>query len=157
MPGGSEDDPLDDSMSLVASDSEDWAGSMNDPSLLPSLEPIVARNTKLLYVLSKAVEELGLEWTPPDEPTRLDEWFLLGRCQVPRQQTAPFFPEVHDELTKSWRLCTSNSSTLTTVDSADEKVYERLPPLDEGHLSIQALQNDDSTCWTYLHHCRQGT
>ncbi|ROL45908.1 hypothetical protein DPX16_11603 [Anabarilius grahami] len=66
-----EDDPLDDIMSLVASDTEDWAGLMNDPAPLPYLEPIDARagmDTELLHVLSKAVEELGLEWSLPEEP-----------------------------------------------------------------------------------------
>lgn len=42
--GGLEDDPLDDSMSLVASDVEDWAVSTNDPTPLPFLKPIDARN-----------------------------------------------------------------------------------------------------------------
>ncbi|KAK2870907.1 hypothetical protein Q8A67_023434 [Cirrhinus molitorella] len=45
------------------------------------------------------------EWSPPEEPSRsrLDEWFLPGHRQVPRQRSWPFFPEVHDEITKSWR------------------------------------------------------
>ncbi|KAL0173816.1 hypothetical protein M9458_029784, partial [Cirrhinus mrigala] len=47
-------------------------------------------------------------------------------------------PEVHEELTKSWRtpysarLRTSSSSALTSVDGAEDKGYERLPPLDES-------------------------
>ncbi len=47
----------------------------------------------LSRVLSNTLEELGLEWSPPEEPSRsrLDEWFLPGRL----------FPEVHDEITKS--------------------------------------------------------
>ncbi len=84
-------------------------------------------DAELFRVLSKAVEELGLEWSPPEEPSRsrLDEWFLPGRRQAPQQQPSPFFPEVHDELTRSWRspysarLRTSASSALTTVDGAE--------------------------------------
>ncbi len=55
--------------------------------------------------MTKAVNELGLEWSPPEEPSRsrLDEWFLPGRHQALRQRSTPFFPEVHDELTKSWQ------------------------------------------------------
>ncbi len=94
----------------------------------------------MLTPLSKAVEELGLEWSPPEEPSRsrLDEWFLPGRRQAPQQRPSPFFPEVHDELTRSWRspysarLRTSASSALTTVDGAEEKGYERMPQLDES-------------------------
>lgn len=57
---GSEDDPLDDSMSLVASDMEDWAGLKNDPTPLP-IKARAGMDATLLHVLSKAVEELGLE------------------------------------------------------------------------------------------------
>ncbi len=82
------------------------------------------------------MDELGLEWSPPEEPTRsrLDEWFLPGR----HQRASPFFPEVHEELTRSWRapysarLRASSSSALTSVDGAEEKGYGKLPPLDES-------------------------
>ncbi len=119
-------------MSLAASDAEELSGSVTDPapSRLPA--PSAAKagmDAKLFHVLSKAVEELGLEWSPPEEPSRsrLDEWFLPGRRQAPQQRPSPFFPEVHDELTRSWRspysarLRTSASSALTTIDGADEK------------------------------------
>ncbi len=61
--GGSEDEILDDSVSLAASDGEELSG--------------------LIY----AVDELGLEWSPAEEPTRsrLDEWFLPGCRQTPLQ------------------------------------------------------------------------
>ncbi len=94
----------------------------------------------LFHILSNTVEELGLEWSPPDETSRsrLDEWFLPGRRQAARQRASPFFPVVHDEITKSWHapysycLCASSSSTLTSVDGAEEKGYDCLPPLDES-------------------------
>ncbi len=97
-------------------------------------------DAELFRVLSKAVKELGLEWSPPEEPSRsrLDEWFLPGRHQAPQQRPSPFFPEVHDELTRSWRspysarLRTSASSALTIIDGAEEKRYERMPQLDES-------------------------
>ncbi|ROL55048.1 hypothetical protein DPX16_0152 [Anabarilius grahami] len=133
---GSDEEPLDDSMSLAASDAEDWTGSSHNPAPLPSLEPIDARAsiyTELIRVLSKAVEELGLEWSAPEEPTCscLDEWFLPGHLQAPPQQSVPFFPEVHDELTKSWRtpysahLHSSASHAVTTVGGAEQKGYEK--------------------------------
>ncbi len=141
--GGSDDELADDSMSLVASDAEELSGSVTDPapSGLPVPSAAKARmDAELFRVLSKAVEELGLEWSPPEEPSgsRLDEWFLPGRRQAPQQRPSPFFPEVHDELTRSWRspysarLRTSASSALTTVDGAEEKGYERMPQLDES-------------------------
>ncbi len=141
--GGSDDELADDSMSLVASDAEELWGSVTDPAPSGLPAPSAAKagmDAELFHVLSKAVEELGLEWSPPEEPSRsrLDEWFLPGRRQAPQHRPSPFFPEVHDELTRSWRspysarLRTSASSALTTVDGAEEKGYERMPQLDES-------------------------
>ncbi|KAL0186275.1 hypothetical protein M9458_017945, partial [Cirrhinus mrigala] len=112
--GGSEDDMLD-SMSLAASDAEEL-----DPRTKTGMD------AELFCVLTRAVDELGLEWSPPEEPPRslLDEWFLPGRRQAPRQRASPFLPEVHEELTRSWRapysarLRTSSSSALTSADVA---------------------------------------
>ncbi|KAL0192323.1 hypothetical protein M9458_010619, partial [Cirrhinus mrigala] len=142
--GGSEDDMLD-SMSLAASDTEEQSGSVNDPAPLPSADTSspwtgTGMDAELFRVMTRAVDELGLEWSPPEEPSHslLDEWFLSGRHQAPRQWASPFFLEVHEELTKSWRapcsarLCTSSSSALTSVDDAEDKGYEKLPPLDES-------------------------
>ncbi len=69
----------------------------------------------LFRVLSNAVEELGLDWSPPEEPTRsrLDEWFLPGHRQANRQQASPFFPEV--SMTRSPDLGVPYSSCLISV------------------------------------------
>ncbi len=63
------------------------------------------RSTRSVSLRGCEWHELGLEWSPPEEPSRsrLDEWFLPGRHQALRQRSSPFFPEVHDELTKSWQ------------------------------------------------------
>ncbi|KAL0149536.1 hypothetical protein M9458_055063, partial [Cirrhinus mrigala] len=97
------------------------------------------QDAELFRVLTRAVDELGLEWSPPEEPSRslLDEWFLPGCHQAPRQRASPFFPEGHEELTRSWCatysacLRTSSFSALTSVDGDEDKGYEKLPPLDE--------------------------
>ncbi len=78
------------------------------PDLLPLSASCNARLSaaeELIRVMTKAVNELGLEWSQPEEPSRsmLDEWFLPGRHQALCQRSSPFFPEAHDELTKSWR------------------------------------------------------
>ncbi len=88
--GGSDDELADDSMSLVASDAEELSGSVTDPAPSGLPAPSAAKagmDAELFRVLSKAVEELGLEWSPPEEPSRsrLDEWFLPGRRQAPQQ------------------------------------------------------------------------
>ncbi len=174
--GGSDDELADDSMSLVASDAEELLGSVTDPapSGLPN-SSAAGMDAELFRVLSKAVEELGLEWSPPEEPSRsrLDEWFLPGRRQAPQQRPSPFFPEVHDELTRSWRspysarLRTSASSALTYGWRRWRKgIWEdastgwvsgctSLPTHchrleGEGQSPVQAMQDHFSARWTLL-------
>lgn len=106
--GGSEEDLHDDSLSLMASEGEDWSGLVIDPAPPSQSSKSDARastDAEVLHVLPRAVEELGLDWSSPEEPTRsrLDEWFLPGHQQDPHQRSVLFFPEVHDELTKSWK------------------------------------------------------
>ncbi len=133
---------MNDSPSLAASDAEEKSGSITDPALLPLSFSRNARprmDEKLIRVMTKAVNELRLECSPTEEPTRswLDEWFLPGRHQASRQRSSPFFPEVHEELTKSWyapyssHIRLSASPVLTSVDGAEEKGNEHLAPLDE--------------------------
>lgn len=100
---------------MTTTDAEELSGLVADP--LPLSAPSatkVGMDSKLLRILSKAVEELVLEWSQPEEPSCscLDEWFLPGRHQAPRQHFSPLFPEVHDELTRSWNAPTPLASIL---------------------------------------------
>ncbi len=78
------DNELGDSLSLAASDAEYLSGSVTDPALLLSS---ASRNTRLradeelIRAMTKAVNELGLEWSLPEEPSRSrqDECFFPGR------------------------------------------------------------------------------
>ncbi len=61
---------------------------------------------EMTAMLSRAAENVGLVWNPPPrpDPSRLDEWFLGGgRAGFQRPPPVPFFPEVHEELTRSWK------------------------------------------------------
>ena len=138
--GGSADE--DDAVSVAASESEEWSGSVDPAPSSLSDRPDTRANidAELFRVMSRAVGELGLNWLSPAEPARgrLDEWYLPGRQQAPRQRAAPFLPEVHEELTKSWRAPfsartrASASHTLSSVDGAEEKGYVSLPPIEEA-------------------------
>ncbi len=139
--GLSEDEGLDDDVSLAASDAEGLSGLIYDPALSQSGEPNPDPDAKLLRILSRAMDEFGLEWSLPEEPTRsrLDKWFQPGCRQAPPPQRASqFFPVVHEELTRSWpapylaHLRNSCSSARTAADGAEEKGYGKLPPLDES-------------------------
>ncbi len=115
--GGSEDEILDDSMSLSAFDGEELSSSIYGPALPQSgksSKPKPGTDAKLFRVLSRAVDELGLEWSPPEEParSRLDECILPGRHQAPHQRASPFFPEIHEELTRSWHAPTRPTHVL---------------------------------------------
>ncbi|KAI2660631.1 ORF V: Enzymatic polyprotein [Labeo rohita] len=135
--GGSEDDMLD-SMSLAASDAEELSGSINDPA-----PPAIRRHQRSQVqnwhgrrALPRSDQSCGRAGigvvssggAPTQPPRRV----------APRQRASPFLPEVHEELTRSWRapysarLRASSSSALTSVDGAEDKGYEKLPPLDES-------------------------
>ncbi len=141
--GAIKDELLDDSMSLIASDAEERLCSTADCAPSSCAEPSDSKpglDAELLRILSKAVEELELEWSTPEKPicSRLDESFLLGCHQAPRHRGSPFFPYLHKELTKLWHapysahLRSNSSSALFSVVGAEEKCYERMPSLDEA-------------------------
>ncbi len=67
IPFGASDGKIDDSVFLAASDAEELSGSGTDHTLLLSSS---SRNTRLrvdkelIHIMTKAVNELGLEWSP---------------------------------------------------------------------------------------------
>lgn len=61
---------------------------------------------ELMSIISEAVAEMGLEWSVPEQPVKkkMDGSSLhAGRQLDAPQRPAPFFSELHDELTRSWR------------------------------------------------------
>ncbi|KAG1925205.1 hypothetical protein F2P79_025687, partial [Pimephales promelas] len=58
---------------------------------------------ELMSIISKAVAEMGLKWSVPEQPVkkRMD-WYSLhvGRQLNAQQRPAPFFSELHHELTQ---------------------------------------------------------
>ncbi|KAL0161743.1 hypothetical protein M9458_045468, partial [Cirrhinus mrigala] len=59
---------------------------------------------------------------------RLDDWFL-GRASaaLPRPNPVPFFPEVHEELVRTWRV---PSSPLATLDGGAAGGYVAVPQVE---------------------------
>ncbi len=60
----------------------------------------------MMATLSRAANRVGLVWNPPPcpEPSRLDDWFLgVARAGSQPPTPVPFFPEVHEELTGTWK------------------------------------------------------
>ena len=136
-----DDNALLDTCSLMASDSEGWSGSVRSASSTrASSRTHASVDAELLRLLTLAVEHLGLEWSPPavSPPNRLDGCFLPASRQAPASRPAPFLPELHEELAKSWnapvsaRLRSPASSALSRVDGATEKGYDRIPPVEQA-------------------------
>ncbi len=111
-------------MSISASEKEDWAGS--EPDQLDSSEPSDLQE-ELMRVLSKAVQELELTWSPPEEPVRskLDSWYFRSTRKADSRASVPFFPDVHEQLVKTWtapqsaRVHSNTQAMFSHVDGAE--------------------------------------
>lgn len=113
---------------------------------------------ELIRVLSKAVTELDLTWSTPDEPakSKLDSWVLQSsRRQAASRRGTPFFPDVHEHVVKSWaapqsaRTHSATQVMFAHVDEAEAHGFVRMPPVEETvatHLcpSSSALGSDRS-------------
>ncbi|KAL0197791.1 hypothetical protein M9458_006331, partial [Cirrhinus mrigala] len=141
--GAAEDDldDDDDAMSTAASGSGDWSACLeSEASHSEVREPPAPIDEELVKILSEAVQDLGLDWSPPEQPTknRLDMRYLQsGRQVAAPQRPAPFFPEVHEEISRSWRSPYSAQAQaaglrmLSSVDGADRWGYTKPPPVEE--------------------------
>ncbi len=128
-------------MSTAASDSFDWASSHAGDFPASHLGEDVHEDEELIRLMSKAVEELELEWAPPAIPEcgSMDKWFLQpGHCRTTSfQRPAPFFTKVDVEVSKMWhasysaRAYISGPALLNMVEGADARGYENLPPVEE--------------------------
>ncbi|CAM4621871.1 unnamed protein product [Leuciscus chuanchicus] len=130
-----------DSCSILASGNEDWAGSEDPtPPARTSSGKRATIETELMRVLAQAAASLGLEWSSPEQPAhnRLDGFFLPGERASPASRPAPFLPELHEEVAKSWSAPYSAgvrpavSLAFSAVDDAKNKGYLSLPPVEEA-------------------------
>ncbi len=89
-------------------------------------------------MLSRAAESIGLHYRRPPSPerSRLDDWFLGAQAERRQPPPVPFFPEVHEEVTRSWKAPFSArnrptaSSVLTTLDGGAAQGYVEVPPVE---------------------------
>ncbi|XP_073668191.1 uncharacterized protein [Paramisgurnus dabryanus] len=127
-----------DEMSLTASDG-DWDQSPPAASEADAHPP--SFHEELVRILSKAVQDLEIEWSSPQEPQRskLDSWYFdSGRRAAAPRKSAPFLPDLHDEVTKAWatpqgvRACAGGSELFSKVDGAEARGYLHIPPVEEA-------------------------
>ncbi len=133
--------PADDRMLIAASGDELGSGDDDSAALPPSGRVVLPESDpELTAMLSRATESFGLHWRPPPSPdrTRLDDWFLRAQADRWQPPPVPFFPEVHEEVTRSWRAPfsarnrPSASSVLTTLDGGVAQGYVEIPPVERA-------------------------
>ncbi len=96
--------PADDRMSIAASEGE--LGSVDDDSAAlppPGRVALSESDPELTALLSRAAERVRLNWRPPPSPkcSRLDDWFLGALAERRQTPPVPYFPEEHEEVTRS--------------------------------------------------------
>ncbi len=139
---------LDDILLTAASDSEDFGPVLAD-ALPPSGQEArpSAAYSELVDVLSRATEKLSLDW--PDEPrksqaSKLDERFLSSPNSRPERRKLPFFSDLHQEISRSWKQpfssCLTNAAAadFTNLVSSVEEGYTAIPVVEDtlaSHLS----------------------
>ncbi len=95
-------------------------------------------------MLLRATEKLALDW--PNEPresraSKLDERFLSGSNSKPERRKLPFFGDLHQDFSRSWKH--PFSSRLTNADFTNlvgsvEQGYTAMPVVEDtlaSHLS----------------------
>ncbi len=126
---------------LTSSDDEGAVG-------LPPSGVVVttATDPELMAMLTRAAMSIGLEVNrlPSPKPSWLVDWFLgAAHSSQPCSAPVPFFPEVHEELTKSWmapfmaRSSSSVPSVLATLDGGAARGYAEVAQVERaiaGHL-----------------------
>ncbi len=112
--------PSVDRMSIAASGDGFTSSEDEDALGLPpsGVVATAALDSELTATLVRAAVTIGLGVNRPPslEPSRLDDWFLgAGRGSQPRSAPVPFFPEVHEELTKSWMALFNGQKPLVRL------------------------------------------
>ncbi|RXN06477.1 guanylate cyclase 2G-like protein [Labeo rohita] len=91
-------------------------------------------------ILAKAIKELNFNWDAPDQPARskLDSWYSQSsRCLAALRRRVPFFPDVHEQVVKSWSALQSahiHSSTQAMFYHVDGVGSRRPSPRICAHL-----------------------
>ncbi|KAL0152919.1 hypothetical protein M9458_051748 [Cirrhinus mrigala] len=125
--------PEEDRMSIAASEEgltpdEADESAEQPPSGAAALSESEAELAAMLLRAAKSID-LEVPKAPSPERSRLDDWFLGSGSDVPPRSTpVPFFPEVHEELTKTWRAPYTarsrlSSSLFTTLDGSAARGY----------------------------------
>ncbi len=120
--------PADDRISITASGDELGSGEDDSAALPPSGRVALPESDpELTAMLSRAAESIGLHYRRPPSPerSRLDDWFLGAQAECRQPPPVPFFPEVHEEVTRSWKAPFSAETGLVPPPSSPPSTAER--------------------------------
>ncbi len=131
---------------LSPSEEEDVESTGFSPTLSPQYE-------ELLEVVTRAVAKLNINW-PADDQTekqqsKLDERFLRSKS-LPLRQSLPFFPDLHTEVSRSWKnhfsscLFIPASDYYGNVAGLSECGYRTMPRVEQtlaGYLAPGAASS----------------
>lgn len=102
--------------------------------------PHSPRYEELLEVVTRAVAKLSLDWpaekTTEPQKSKLDERFLRA-SQPPPCRGLPFFPDLHEEIARSWkrpfsaRLYIPSSDYYGNVVGIAERGYRAMPRVEQ--------------------------
>ncbi len=90
--------------------------------------------TELVEVLARATEKLSLDWS--DEPCE-SQRFLSGSGSCPTRRKLPFFPDLHYEVSRSWKQ--PFSSRLTNAAAAD--FTNHVGSVEQGYTTVPAVED----------------
>ncbi len=120
--------PADDGISITASGDELGSGEDDSAALPPSGRVALPKSDpELTAMLSRAAESIGLHYRHPPSPerSRLDDWFLGAQAERRQPPPVPFFPEVHEEVTRSWKAPFLPETGLVPPPSSPPSTVER--------------------------------
>ncbi len=132
---------LDDILLTAASDSEDFGPALADALPLSGQEArSSAAYSELVDVLSRVTEKLSLD--SPNKPresqaSKLDERFLSGPNSRPERRKLPFFVDLHQEISRSWkqpfssRLTNAAAADFTNLVGSAEQGYTAMPVVED--------------------------
>ncbi|KAI2644460.1 Protein P [Labeo rohita] len=133
--------PAEEKAGSVASEGEPSEADVTAELAAPAVGSQSVADAEMAAALKRAAKEIGVVWVSPPspEPSRLNDWFLgSARDSRPRSSPVPFFPEVHEELTKSWKAPLSARSrhaispSLTTLDGGPARGYTEVPQVERA-------------------------
>lgn len=105
-------------------------------------------------MLLQPAKSIGLEVSSPPSPerSRLDDCYLSSRCDSqPCSALVPFFPEVHEELTKMWKAAYAarshlSSSLLTILDGVAARECVDVPQVERVVVVLLCYYFQSSQC-----------